>query len=70
MLIRQSLADAARRLAAVSGTPRLDAELLMAHALGCSLEEMLLGRQQDAAPAAFAALVERRLACEPVEMQS
>src|SRR3546814_6527332 len=34
-----ALRNAAARLAAVSGTPRLDAELLMAHALGVRSEE-------------------------------
>jgi release factor glutamine methyltransferase len=61
------LADAARRLAAVSDTPRLDAELLLAHALGVSREALLLRARDMAVPAAdFAALLERRLAYEPV----
>lgn len=65
MLIRHALARAAARFA-FSPTPRLDAELLMAHALGITREAMLLGRLDDPAPAAFAALAERRAAHEPV----
>ncbi|MHA3840304.1 peptide chain release factor N(5)-glutamine methyltransferase [Sphingomonas aestuarii] len=62
----QALSEAATRLAAVSDTPRLDAELLMAHALGCSREAMLLGRLDEPAPPAFGALLARRMAHEPV----
>jgi release factor glutamine methyltransferase len=64
--IKEAVAAAAARLAATSGTPRLDAELLMAHALGSTREALLLGRHDGDAPAGFAALVERRLAYEPV----
>ncbi|WP_414900645.1 peptide chain release factor N(5)-glutamine methyltransferase [Sphingomonas flavalba] len=60
-----ALRDAARRLAAVSDTPRLDAELLLAHALGISRERLLLAGA-DAPPPGFAGLVARRLAHEPV----
>ena len=61
-----ALREETTRLAAVSESPRLDAELLMAHALGTSREDLLLSRLHDAAPAAFAPLVRRRLAHEPV----
>ena len=61
-----ALADAARRLAAVSDTPRLDAELLLAHALGVERETLLLGLRDAAVPEGFAVLVARRLAHEPV----
>ncbi len=47
-------------------TPRLDAELLMAHALGLSRTDMLLRQRDLTVPTAFAALVERRLAGEPI----
>lgn len=63
---RAAIAAAAVRLAGVSPTARLDAELLMAHALGVSREAMLLRRLDDPAPPGFAALVARRLAHEPV----
>jgi len=66
MNVGKSLAAGAARLAAVSETPRLDAELLIAHALGTSREEMLLRHLNDPAPAAFAPLLTRREAGEPV----
>jgi release factor glutamine methyltransferase len=66
MKVREALAAAAGRLAAVGETARLDAELLMAHALGVERDELLLRRLDDPAPAAFDALIERRLAHEPV----
>jgi len=55
-----------QRLTAVSDTPRLDAELLMAHALGTTREQLLLRHLDDPTPANFAALIERRLNHEPV----
>ena len=45
---------------------RIDAELLMAHALGCSRSAMLLHHMGDPVPDAFAPLFARRLAYEPV----
>jgi len=64
--IGRAIAAAASRLATVSDTPRLDAELLMAHALDITREQMLLGDPRTPAPAAFAAFVERRASGEPV----
>ncbi|MBA3897731.1 MAG: peptide chain release factor N(5)-glutamine methyltransferase [Sphingomonadaceae bacterium] len=58
------MAEAARRLAAVSDTPRLDAELLLAHALGISREALLFGNHPISPE--FDALIARRLAHEPV----
>lgn len=66
MNVAQSLRAAAERLSATSDTARLDAELLMAHALGCTRTDLLLRHMQAETPAVFAALVERRLAHEPV----
>ena len=66
MKVREALAAAAARLAGVSETPRFDAELLMAHALEISREDMLLNRLDREAPMAFEALLARRLADEPV----
>lgn len=64
--VSAALRDAAAGLAATSDTPRLDAELLMAHALGVERAALLLDPSRFAVPAGFAALVERRLAHEPV----
>lgn len=61
-----ALREAAARLEGVSDTPRLDAELLMAHALGMERSEMLLRQADLAVPEGFAARLERRLAHEPV----
>ena len=66
MKVREALAEAAARLTPASDTARLDAELLMAHALGEAREAMLLNRMDGEAPADFAPLVARRLAHEPV----
>ena len=49
-----------------SATPRLDAELLMAHAMGVTRDVLLLGRLDDPAPSCFADLVARRERHEPV----
>jgi len=60
-----TLSEATEALrAAGCGTPRLDAEVLLAHALGVDRAELYLRPQ--APPAGFAALVERRLGREPV----
>lgn len=62
----EAIREAAARLAATSDTARLDAEILMAHALRCSRSDMLLRRMGDPAPARFGRLIERRLRHEPV----
>ncbi|MBA4308445.1 MAG: peptide chain release factor N(5)-glutamine methyltransferase [Sphingopyxis sp.] len=61
-----TLRKTAIRLADVSNTPRLDAELLAAHALGLDRSAMLLRLTDLSAPAELADMVERRLANEPV----
>jgi release factor glutamine methyltransferase len=66
MRVREALADAARRLAVVSETARLDAELLMAHALGVERDALLLGDLEQPTPGVFEPMVQRRLAHEPV----
>ena len=66
MKVREALNDAAGKLAAVSESARLDAELLMAHALGVERDALLLHHLDDPAPAAFDTLLDRRLAHEPV----
>ena len=64
--VAEVLRDAARRLEAVTDTGRLDAELLMAEALGVTRSDLLLRRTRDPAPEAFEALLARRLEHEPV----
>lgn len=64
--VAAALREAAVRLAANSDTGRLDAELLMAHALGVSRSELLLRHMERPAHPAFAGLVERRARHEPV----
>ena len=66
MKVREALADAAQRLTTVGGVPRLDAELLMASALGVTIGEMMLSHLDRAAPDGFDGLVLRRLAHEPM----
>ena len=60
------LHDAAARLAAVSDSPRLDAELIAAHAAGLEREAMLLHLRDMGVPGGADALLARRLAHEPV----
>ncbi|KQN36621.1 protein-(glutamine-N5) methyltransferase, release factor-specific [Sphingomonas sp. Leaf407] len=64
--LRQALTQATARIAEVSDSPRLEAELLAAHALGCTREAMLLTRLDDPIPEGFEDLVDRRLTHEPV----
>jgi len=64
--VAQAIREVAGLLAATSETPRPDAEHLMAHALGVSRSEMLLRHMTEPAPGAFAALVARRAAREPM----
>jgi release factor glutamine methyltransferase len=60
------LADATTRLQATSETPQLDAQLLLAHALKIDRSALLLQMRDLTAPPEFEALVERRMAHEPV----
>ncbi len=64
--LRHALTQATTRLAQLSDSPRLDAELLAAHALGYSREAMLLTRLDTSVPPGFDELIERRLTHEPV----
>lgn len=66
LLVRVALVEAAAQIARISESPRLDAELLMAHALGVPRNRMLLAHLDDRVPDGFAPLVERRLQHEPV----
>ena len=64
--VRASLSLATAALQPTSATPRLDAELLMAHAIGVSRETMLLARLDEPAPPGFDRLLARRAKQEPV----
>lgn len=64
--VARAIRAAATRLADVSDTPRLDAELLMAHALGIERAPLLLDPTRFTLPPSFAALVARRMAHEPI----
>jgi release factor glutamine methyltransferase len=66
MTLREAIGAAAARLNSSSATPRLDAELLAAHALMISREALLLHHLDRQAPEGFAVLVGRRAEGEPV----
>ena len=66
MKVAQAIREAALRLSATSETARLDAELLMANALGVGRSQMLLRCADQAVPPRFCDLVTRREAHEPV----
>jgi release factor glutamine methyltransferase len=63
--VARALNRATQKLSATSGTPRLDAELLMAHALGIERDSLLL-KPPHMVPAMYPELVERRATGEPV----
>jgi release factor glutamine methyltransferase len=64
--VRAALVSATHQLTEISQTPRLDAELLMSHALGVSREAVLLSYLDSETPDAFAPLLSRRLLHEPI----
>ncbi len=64
--VAEAIRAAATMLTPTSETARLDAELLMAAALGISRSDLLLRHLRHPAPPAFAALVARRAAHEPI----
>lgn len=66
MTVSQAIRTAAERLAHTSDTARLDAELLMAHALGMSRSDMLIKAMDRPDPSEFLPLIERREQHEPV----
>ena len=61
-----ALREAAQKLSDISDSSRLDAELLLAHALGIGRDKLLLDLPNLAVPASFDALVQRRLQSEPI----
>ncbi|MHA7820342.1 MAG: peptide chain release factor N(5)-glutamine methyltransferase [Erythrobacter sp.] len=66
MTVAEAIRAATAKLAATSDTARLDAEVLMAHALEVSRSDMLLRYMSDVVPKGFEALVVRRATHEPV----
>jgi release factor glutamine methyltransferase len=62
----ERLAQAARLLQSVSDTPRLDAEILLAAALGVSRAKLLASLSERADAPAFDTCIERRLNYEPL----
>ncbi|MDT9600907.1 peptide chain release factor N(5)-glutamine methyltransferase [Sphingosinicella rhizophila] len=66
MRSRDALAAARKSLAAISDTPGLDAELLMAKAFGIERETLLLTCLEEPAPDAFEDLLGRRARGEPI----
>ncbi len=66
MSINDALQSATQKLSLTSDSPRLDAELLMAYALGMERADMLLRRDELRLPELYEAFVERRLRNEPI----
>ena len=64
--IARALADAARKLALGSDTARLDAEVMLADALGMDRDRLLLSPPDRPVPDRFWKMVERRQDGEPV----
>lgn len=64
--VSDNLRTATNLLSATSDTPRLDAELLMAHALGIERQALLLDPGRYAVPEIYVHLIARRMANEPV----
>ncbi|MEO7634145.1 MAG: HemK/PrmC family methyltransferase, partial [Sphingomicrobium sp.] len=64
--VARALARATEQLRRTSDTPRLDAELLMAAALGIGRDRLILNPPPGAVPPDFIDMVERRLALEPI----
>lgn len=64
--VDRALQEAVRRLDGCTDTPRLDAELLLAHSFGIERDQLLLKPPAGPAPDGFEALLQRRCAGEPV----
>ena len=64
--VAESLRTATNLLTGISDTPRLDAELLMAHALGVERQDVLLDPARYDVPDLYAHLIARRMAHEPI----
>jgi release factor glutamine methyltransferase len=66
MTVARALEEATLMLAVASDTPRLDAELLLAHALGIERDALLLDPNAYVPPDSYGELVARRHSYEPV----
>ena len=64
--VDRALHEAVRRLPDCTDTPRLDAELLLAHAFGIERDQLLLRPPSGPVPPVFEELLRRRCAGEPV----
>lgn len=64
--VAESLRTATNLLTGISDTPRLDAELLMAHALGVERQDVLLDPARYDVPELYVHLIARRMAHEPI----
>lgn len=64
--ISRALSRSTEQFGSISDTPRLDAELLMAAALGIGRDRLILDEPRGNVPAEFPGYVERRLAGEPI----
>ena len=64
--VARALNRATEQLSHTSDTPRLDAELLMAFALGIARDKLILDPPNVVIPATFLELIDRRRANEPV----
>jgi len=64
--VAAAIREAALKLGASSDTARLNAEVLMAHALGATRSELLLRHMGAPVPESYEAMVARRMAQEPV----
>ncbi|MDP7639146.1 MAG: peptide chain release factor N(5)-glutamine methyltransferase [Candidatus Hydrogenedentes bacterium] len=64
--IADTLSEAAARLAPVTDTPRLDAEILLSEALGTGRAGLLVRLRDETPESTFEDLLERRLASEPI----
>lgn len=64
--IAEVIVDATERLRSVTETPRLDVEILLAHALGIPRARLLAQLRDESRSEAFETLLERRIAAEPI----
>ena len=64
--VADNIRTAANLLTGISDTPRLDAELVMAHALGVDRQQVLLDPARYEVPELYAHLIARRMAHEPI----